>query len=134
VTNSSREEWGEIGWWCGQGGGGTGGGCSSVHEGEEVRAKKNSITEPLWLGFRHAATNGSEGNRGRWSSSMDRAVVVLGVHKGRGLTHSPGTYIPSSPSPPHPFTSFSFSSDVPSGDSWMGWVQPNGPHIRWCSS
>ena len=39
--------------------------------------------------------------------------------------------LPASPSPHHPFPSFSISSYLPPRDPWMGWVQFDRPHVQW---
>ena len=66
---------------------------------------------------------------------LDGGLCAVRWYGRRGLCCSPWDLHPFlSPSPPHPFPSFSFSSYFPPRDPWMGWVQSDGPRVWWWMS
>jgi hypothetical protein len=123
--------------WCRRGGGGGVYAHSSTREGEgagaqklEIRALVARFRSASWLQEVEGGSVVSQGPplwySGWWlvrSEMVWQEEVVL-------LTLAPAS-LPASPSPPHPFPSFSLSSYFPPRDPWMGWAQSDGPRVWW---
>ena len=119
--------------WCRRGGGGGGVYVHSSTRGGRAGAQKLEI-RALMARFRSASRlqkveGGSVVSQDpllwypRWWLVRSEMVWQEGVVL---LTLGPAS-LPVSPSPPHPFPSFSHSSYFPPRDPWMGWVQSDGP-------